>query len=100
MVLVLLGVPSFSDLFRAGCKTLPPADGNPANGKAFQYCSLSCYPTMQSLVDISSDAGWLDTALAAMTLVQSLMQVRQRLRCGLCGGFLALQAQAQLVQSA
>ena len=30
---------------------------------------------MQSLVDISSDAGWLDTALAAMALVQSLMQV-------------------------
>ena len=30
---------------------------------------------VQSLVDISSDAGWLDTALAAMTLVQSLMQV-------------------------
>ena len=27
-------------------------------------------------MDISSDAGWLDTALAAMTLVQSLMQVR------------------------
>ncbi|PRW32956.1 activating signal cointegrator 1 complex subunit 3 isoform B [Chlorella sorokiniana] len=31
---------------------------------------------LQSVVDISSDAGWLDTALAAMTLVQSLMQGR------------------------
>eukprot|EP00887_Chlorella_sp_A99_P000213 scaffold13.g213.t1 len=29
-----------------------------------------------ALVDISSDAGWLDTALAAMALVQSLMQGR------------------------
>jgi hypothetical protein len=26
-------------------------------------------------VDISADAGWLDTALAAMALVQSFMQV-------------------------
>ncbi|KAL4422681.1 hypothetical protein ABPG75_008878 [Micractinium tetrahymenae] len=31
---------------------------------------------LQSLVDISADAGWLDTALAAMALVQSLMQAR------------------------
>lgn len=31
--------------------------------------------TAQSLVDISADAGWLDTALAAMALVQALMQV-------------------------
>ena len=47
---------------------------------AFLHC-LTCGATalcnvVQSLVDISSDAGWLDTALAAMTLVQSLMQVR------------------------
>jgi hypothetical protein len=30
----------------------------------------------QSLVDISADAGWLETALAAMALVQSIMQAR------------------------
>jgi hypothetical protein len=28
-------------------------------------------------VDISADAGWLETALAAMALVQSIMQARQ-----------------------
>ncbi|GAB4820015.1 hypothetical protein N2152v2_007061 [Parachlorella kessleri] len=31
---------------------------------------------LQALVDISADAGWLDTALAAMALVQSFMQGR------------------------
>lgn len=31
--------------------------------------------TAQALVDIAADAGWLDTALSAMVLVQSFMQV-------------------------
>ena len=31
---------------------------------------------LQALTDAASDAGYLSTALAAMTLVQSLMQVR------------------------
>lgn len=30
---------------------------------------------LQAITDVSADAGWLDTALAAMLLVQSLMQV-------------------------
>ena len=39
---------------------------------------LACPPPtrLQSLVDISADAGWLETALAAMALVQSVMQAR------------------------
>jgi len=28
------------------------------------------------MTDVSADAGWLDTALVTMMLVQSLMQVR------------------------
>lgn len=74
VVLVLLGVPSFSDLFRAGCKhSLPPMAIQPTATlfNTVPYRAIA----VQSLVDISSDAGWLDTALAAMTLVQSLMQV-------------------------
>lgn len=31
---------------------------------------------LQAMTDVSADAGWLDTALATMMLVQSLMQVR------------------------
>ena len=30
---------------------------------------------LQAITDVSADAGWLDTALATMLLVQSLMQV-------------------------
>ena len=30
---------------------------------------------LQAMTDVSADAGWLDTALATMMLVQSLMQV-------------------------
>ena len=30
---------------------------------------------LQAITDVAADAGWLDTALAAMLLVQSLMQV-------------------------
>lgn len=30
---------------------------------------------LQAITDVSADAGWLDTALTAMLLVQSLMQV-------------------------
>lgn len=31
---------------------------------------------LQAMTDVSADAGWLDTALVTMMLVQSLMQVR------------------------
>ncbi len=30
---------------------------------------------LQAMTDVSADAGWLDTALVTMMLVQSLMQV-------------------------
>lgn len=34
---------------------------------------------LQAMTDVSADAGWLDTALVTMMLVQSLMQVSLRL---------------------
>lgn len=39
---------------------------------------------LQAMTDVSADAGWLDTALATMMLVQSLMQVPLCLCCLLC----------------
>ncbi len=58
-----------------------PSHLDPVRKRYFSFYAknvLMRVACVQALVDISSDAGWLDTALSAMVLVQSFMQVRYK----------------------